>query len=429
MEKKLIMLLCGALAFLQAPAAVIVQNTETTTTTTSEAAAEGEGISILTYDATEPPMSVGEAAWALSRASAIVSMDIASDTTVSEAAFALSSLLYKCDKSEAENALKDLFYHAPSLEARVYALIGIYSFGRIDDFNELLNSIDRSAEISAVVGGKPYKVSIEKFFATFKKNPQMFVPTSFPPKNLTFEPPANSLSSSSTTTTTTTTTTTYSNVAFTTWSPAIWLPDLVFWNPFYRPIIVFSHGHRPPRHHIRPPAPRPIPPRPRPSATPHGGSKPPSHAGSKPPANADKKSSGVKFSPARPKVGSSAKGVKNRQASASSLSNLELPTKNAKPSGSANQPSSAPSAKSASPAPERKTPSFDKSRSAPAKTEQRPSSASSWTKNSASRSQSATRTPPAPRAQSVPRAAPSRSAAQNSSAGAQGVPRSGGKRR
>ena len=419
MEKKLFALLAAALAFADASAAVIVQNTTTQTTVAETSApaaqtadaAPGGGISIRTYEADEPPMSIGEAAWALSRATAIVSMDIASDTTVSEQAFAMASLLYKSDQSEAENALKELFYTAPSNEARVYALMGIYAFGKIADFNELLKSINTSEKIAAVVGGKPYSVSIEKFFSTFKNDPSLFVPSGFPPKNLTFAPPP---ATETATTTTTTTTTTYSNVAFSVWSPAVYMPDLIFWNPFYRPVIVFHHHHRPP--HIRPPAPRPIPPRPRP---PHAkpDAKQPSHG---------KDAPAVRYSPARPKVGSSAKGVKNRQPSSASLTKLDLDAKvykapkKTQPSSSAPKAAPKPEAKTQPPAkaspkpqsaaPKTTAPKTPAPRAAAPQTQtSAPRTTSPRAQTSAPRSASTTRVS-APKAAPAPRSAPAASA-------------------
>ena len=311
MKKKITLFLCGLLVLSTAGAAVVVQNT---TTTVSEP--QPDGIAIGTYEVGEAPMSVGEAAWALSRASAVVAMDMDSATTVSEQSFALSSLIYKTGKIEAWNTLKEIFYNAPTNEARVYALMGIYAIGDTSEFNELFNSLNKEDTLVAVVSGKPYTVSIEKFFATFKKNPQMFLPTSFPPKNLTFEKAVSAASNTSSEPSITTTTTTSTSVSFTTF-PSLWYSDIIYWNAFARPVIIFSHHKRP--HHFRP---RPLPPRPHPVRPPHNPNFRPNPVRPQ-----------VFYKPVsgKPKFGSGAKGVKNRAPQSGALTNLNLPKKISKP--------------------------------------------------------------------------------------------------
>lgn len=311
MKKKITLLLCGFLVLSTATAAVVVQNTTTTVTES-----QPDGIAIGTYEVSESPMSAGEAAWALSRASAVVAMDMDSATTVSEQSFALSSLIYKTDKSEALNTLREIFYNAPSNEARVYALMGIYAIGDTSEFNGLYNSINKDDTLVAIVSGKPYTVSIEKFFATFKKNPQMFLPTSFPPKNLSFEKAVSAASKTSSESSKTTTTTTSTSVSFTTF-PSLWYSDIIYWNAFARPVIIFSHHKRP--HHFRP---RPLPPRPLPIRPPHNPNFRPK------PVHPQ-----VFYKPVsgKPKFGSGAKGVKNRAPQSGALTNLNLGKKNAKP--------------------------------------------------------------------------------------------------
>lgn len=315
MKKKIALLLCAVLALSDAAAAVVVQNTSTTV-----AQSQPDEISIGTYEVGEAPMSAGEAAWALSRASAVVAMDMDSETTVSEQSFALSSLIYKADKSEALNTLKEVFYNAPTNEARAYALIGVYALGDISEFNALFNSLNKDDMLVAVVSGKSYTVSFERFFATFKKNPQMFLPTSFPPKNLSFEKAVSSSKTSSAPAKTTTSTTTTTNISFATFPP-VWYSDMVFWNAFARPVIIISHHKRP--HHFRP---RPLPPRPMPIRPPHNPNFRPKPVQPQ-----------VFYKPVRsgkPKFGSGAKGVKNRAPQSGALTNLNLPDKVSKPAAS-----------------------------------------------------------------------------------------------
>ncbi len=317
MKKKIISILCTVFT-VSVASALVVQTT--TTTTTSKTEAQSDEIGISTYEISETPMTVGEAAWSLSRADAVVAMDLNSSTTVSEQAFALSSLISRTDKDVALNTFKELFNSAPSVEARVYSLIGIYALADSSEFNAFYNATAKDDTLTAIVSGKSYTVTVEKFFNTFKKNPQLFLPTSFPPKNLNFES-----STSSTTSKTTTTSITFSTF------PAVWYSDIAFWNPFPRPIIVFSHHKRPP--HFKP---RPIPPRPRPGPPPAFKPKSPTHkppmpAFGKPKPPAPKPPSVAptvhKRTPppspvGKPKFGSSARGVKDRTPRAGGLTTL-----------------------------------------------------------------------------------------------------------
>ena len=223
-----------------------VTKTTVTTTTTTTTPEEKPQFSLASYDGGEYPMTEAEAAWVLSKTNIVTGAELGDRNGLSEQAFAMASLIYKCDTVDARTTFKEIFNVSSELEGKLYGLMGMKALGDVSDYAERAKLLEPAANVNCLIGGKYYVIPVSEFLKAFEKDMYTFVPVGFPEAPIVAKKEEPATTSSVTSTTTSTTVSSVSHDYF---------PGY-FWQPSY---VIIDIRPRP-----RPPHPRPRPPRPRP---------------------------------------------------------------------------------------------------------------------------------------------------------------------